>query len=336
MGTTLINSEKNISRAESAKRNCAARLAAITPLVFMAVYLYGWRALILAGVAVLTAMACDILAAVIQRKPWDYQEVSSLLFAVLLVGMMPASVPYHIVVLSTLTAILVGKHIFGGIGNYPFHPSALGYVVAVISWPQQILNFPAPFYKLALGNIVKFTPSETPAQIIKMAGLPNISKIYRLMGIFSGPMAVNASLVVAACALLLLAVRKFHLLPALSYLGSCAAVSWLFPRVSGIDRMDLLTDELLCCGLIFCAVFLVQDEICGARTGFGRLLYGAVAGVATMVFQYYGSYPYGCCFGVLCADAVSVYLDDCAILILQGKRHSTQKALTDPMQKEIV
>ena len=43
--------------------------------------------------------------------------------------MMPASVPYFIVVLACLFAILVLKHPFGGLGNNPFNPAAGGFAL---------------------------------------------------------------------------------------------------------------------------------------------------------------------------------------------------------------
>ena len=95
------------------RANTAARLAAVCPLLVMAVYWYGPRPLVLCAVAVVTAVLCDVLAAGLRRRAWQPGDVSSPLFAVLLVCLMPASIPYaiveqdfqyHLTELETLTA----------------------------------------------------------------------------------------------------------------------------------------------------------------------------------------------------------------------------------------
>ena len=298
-----------------ARANARARLAAVCPLLVMAVYLYGPRPLVLAAVAAATAVLCDLLACAMRRRSWDRGDVSSILFGVLLVCLMPASVPYHVIVVSVATAILVGKHLFGGAESYPFHPAALGYLIAVVSWPVQVLSFPAPLTPLPLGNTVYFTAVNTPAETLKLGGLPNIGGIHVLLGDFAGPLGVCAAIVVLACGLTLAAVRRFDLASGLSFAAGCTAVCWLVPRIAGVDRVDLLTMELMVCGFAFGAVFLIQDEITAPRTLPARVLYGLIAGVVTMGYQYYGSYPYGVCFGVLCANAVSGFLEHVDIAV---------------------
>lgn len=288
-----------------ARANNRGRLAAAMPLLVMAVYLYGLRPLVLGAVAVVTAVLCDLLASAMRRRPWDRGDVSSILFAVLLVCLMPASVPYHVIIVSVASAILVGKHLFGGAESYPFHPSALGYLFAVISWPAEVLTFPVPLTALELGNTVVFPTTEAPALTLKLGGLPNLSDINVMLGNFGGPLGASATLVVLACGLMLLAVRRFDLATPLSFAAGCVGVVCLFPRIAGVERADLLFMELMVSALAFGAVFLLQDEITSPYGLPARVIYGLVVGVTAMGYQYYGSYPFGICFGVLCGNALS-------------------------------
>ncbi len=294
---------------DPARITTAARLASTAPLLVMAVYMYGLRPLALAAVAMLTALLCDLLGCWILRRRWQAADVSSLLFAVLLVCLMPASISYSVVVIAVFTAIFVGKQLFGGFGSYPFHPTALGYMVAVVSWPAQMLTFPAPFSQLGLENTVVFTAAESPAAALRLAGLPNLSGINVLLGNFAGPLGATATLVVLASGLLLLAVGRFDIVTPLAFAGTAAGVLWLFPRVSGVDRTQLLSVELLVCGLAFGAVFLLQDETTAPAGIFTRVLYGALVAVLTVGYQYYSPYPYGVCFGVLWGNALSGFLE---------------------------
>ena len=291
-----------------ARQRSGARLFAALPLLILAVYLYGPRPLLVTAAAVAAAVLSDLLASAMRCRPWDATDPSSPLFAVLLACLMPASVSYWVPVISTATAILVGKHLFGGFGSYPFHPTALGYMIAVVSWPQQMLTFPAPFTMLELDWRPVFAAAAAPAALLKMHGLPNLSAINVLLGNFPGPMGAGTTLVVLACGLLLLAVAKMDLALFFSFSVTAALFVRLFPRVVA-PAGSLVPMELLTCALAFGAVFLLQDEVTAPRGLTARILYGIVAAVFTMLYQYYGSYPYGVCFGVLCANAVSGSLE---------------------------
>ena len=294
-----------------ARQRSGARLFAALPLLLLSVYLYGPRPLLVTAAAVAAAILSDLLAGVMRCRPWDASDPSSPLFAVLLACLMPASVSYWVPIISTAVAVLVGKHLFGGFGSYPFHPTALGYMIAVVSWPQQMLTFPVPFTVLELDWRPVFVAADAPAALLKMRGLPNLSAINVLLGNFPGPMGAGTTLVVLACGLLLLAVAKMDLALFFSFSVTAGLFVRLFPRVAA-PAGSLIRMELLTCALAFGAVFLLQDEVTAPRGLLARILYGFVAAVMTMLYQYFGSCPYGVCFGVLCANAVSGALESLA------------------------
>lgn len=37
--------------------------------------------------------------------------------------------------MATFFALVFGKHLYGGLGQNPFNPAMLGYVVALVSFP---------------------------------------------------------------------------------------------------------------------------------------------------------------------------------------------------------
>ena len=119
-------------------------LVATLPLLAMAVFLYGPRPALLWLAAVVTANLCDQLVALLRHRPFDPLEFSNESFGAVLVLLLPASVSYYVVIVSVAVAVLVGKEAFGGLGCYPFHPTAVGYAVAAVSWPEQVFSFPQP------------------------------------------------------------------------------------------------------------------------------------------------------------------------------------------------
>ncbi len=107
----------------------------------MSWYYYGLRPVLLLLAALLTAYLCDCALAPLHGTGYQSHEPSSECFAALIVLLMPASISYPIVIAAVIVAVLV-KEAFGGEGHYPFHPAAVGVVVAGISWPQECLFLP--------------------------------------------------------------------------------------------------------------------------------------------------------------------------------------------------
>lgn len=103
------------------------------PLLVVACYLYGGRPAVMCCVAVATAVVCDHLTAWMRGRTHDSAENSSIPMALVTTMMLPASVSYYIVVVAVAVGVVLGKEAFGGWGEYPFNPSALGYAVVAVS-----------------------------------------------------------------------------------------------------------------------------------------------------------------------------------------------------------
>lgn len=289
------------------------------PLLAMAVYLYGLRPALLCLVAVATANLCDRVVAVVRRRPYQKDEMSSEAFALLMAMMMPASVSYRVLITAVLVAVLVGKEAFGGYGSYPFHPAAVGYAVAAVSWPDQLFRYPQPFSPLPLGGIGETVLVDSSDHALRAGGVPAVSDLNLVLGNYAGAMGVTAALVILACSLYLLAQKRMTLTAPLCFLGAAALVAFCFPRLGNIplsapwqyvgDRLNLLKYEMLSGSMLYTAVFLVSEPVTLPKTGRGRAAYGLLLGVFTMMFRYYGSYETGVCFALLAVNSLSGWLD---------------------------
>ena len=48
------------------------------------------------------------------------------------------------ILIGTLSAVILGKHVYGGLGQNPFNPAMVGYVVLLISFPLQMTSWMPP------------------------------------------------------------------------------------------------------------------------------------------------------------------------------------------------
>ena len=308
---------------------CRDTFLLMLPLLAMAVYLYGARPAVLCAVAVFTAGVCDWLVSLLRRRPFDRGELSSEAFALLVAMLMPASVDYYVLIVAVLAAVMIGKEAFGGYGHYPFHPAAVGYVVAAVGWPEQVFVYPAPGSALPLGSCAGVALSEGSSAVLKNGGLPTISDIDLWLGNYAGPMGVTFCLVILACLLFLIARRRTDLIAPACFLVACAAVAFVAPRLGDIplswpwqyvgQRLTVLKYEILSGAVLFAAVFLVPEPVTLPRHPVSRAVYGLLLGFMSMMYRYYGTYETGVCFALLAVNSVSGWLDRAVTDLVTGK-----------------
>ena len=289
------------------------------PPFAMALYLYGARVAALCLTALVTANLCDRIVALLRGLPYDKTESSSMPIAMVLTLLLPASVPYYVVMVSVAAAVLLGKAAFGGYGVYPFNPSALGFAIAAVSWPDEVFRYPTPFTDLTIFSTENATLVDGAAHTLRAGGVPNINLLDLILGNYAGSMGASAALVLVACALYLWMRKRITLAAPLGFLATYAALAYLFPRLGDIGlswpwhfvRLRLLMTlyELLSGAVLFAAVFLVNEPVTIPKSGAARLAYGVILGIVTMLFRYYGTYDLSVCFAVLCVNILSGWLD---------------------------
>lgn len=319
------------------------------PLFMMAFFYYGPQVLLLGIVAMVTARLTDRLAAMLRGRRYDSTENSSNVMALVLVLMMPATVEIHVVVVAVLVAILVGKEAFGGYMSYPFNPSAVGFCAAAISWPDQMLRYPAPtnwvlqrglsFQQLwSLWTFEGVTPATGPSATLRSGALPKIDFWNLLLGNYGAPIGVSCTLVILACAVYLVIRKRLPVLAPLCMMGMMALIAFVFPRYSEISfstwpqdfwqRMQVVKFETLSGAMIYAAVFLLGEPCTLPKNRLSQVIYGLLLGLATMMFRYFGTYELGTCFAFLLVNAVSGYFD--RAIASRGARRAARKGAITP------
>ena len=289
------------------------------PVLAMSVFFYGPRPLVLSLVAVVTGNLIDRLMALLRDRAYDPHEHSSECFALVLTLMMPASVPYYVVVVAVLAGDLLGKEVFGGVGCYPFHPVAVGYAIACVNWPDLLFSFPQPMTKLPLFDLSNVPLTEGADMALRNGGLPTMGGLNLVLGNFTGAMGTTCVLVILACGLLLALRRELDLVSSLSFLATCAVFVWLFPRLGGVTfgwpwenlsvRFTMLRYELIANSVIFSAVFLLSEPVTRPKAPLSRVIFGAGLGILTMLLNYHGSRETGVAFALLILNSLSSWLD---------------------------
>lgn len=289
------------------------------PVLCMACFLYGVRPLLLCGIAVLTGNLCDRLVSLLRRRVYQGSDFSNESFALVIALLMPVTVDIYVLIAAVIAGVLIGKEIFGGYGSYPFNPAAVGYVVAAVSWPEQVFRYPQPYTNIPLWDTSMVPVSSAIEDTLRSGGMLNIGSLALGLGEYAVPMGTGAALVILACGLFLWTQKDAHMSASISFLVTCAVIAFFFPRQAGLadsavlsnilPRLQCVRDELLTGAILFSAVFLINEPYTCVHHRMGRVLYGVLVGVVSMGFRYYGVYETGVCFALLVVNSVSAWID---------------------------
>ncbi len=293
-------------------------LFALIPVLLMAVYYFGVRSLFLAAYAIIFSVASDYLCLRLTgQKKWQRYDLSSLISPLILVLILPASIPYWIAIVGVLIANLVAKYPFGGYGKNIFNPAAVAFAILAIGWPDRVFAYPQPFDSLGISSTVQASLGQGIAYRLQLGGAPSISGMDRLLGHFAGPMGATCILVLIACGIYLLARRTISWQIVLGTLGSSALIAFLFPRIL-VGRLDSVSFEMIAGILLFGAVFMASDPVTSPKTGWGKALYGVLLGTLTMLFRYFGKMEITFAYALLLCNAVAPKCDEYMAVAVKG------------------
>ena len=95
------------------------------PGLFAQTYFFGWGTIIQLAMAIVIALGLEALVMVARKRPpmSALRDNSALVTAWLLAVAIPPLSPWWIVAIGLVFAILIAKHLYGGIGQNLFNPA---------------------------------------------------------------------------------------------------------------------------------------------------------------------------------------------------------------------
>lgn len=284
-------------------------LWAIFAIAFCGSVLHGARVWMLCGIAILTAKAVDVAVSMIRRTDFDSTDHSSELSALIFTLMLPVNIPVYVMVTSIVLAVAVGKHMFGGRDVYPFNLAALTMCCAAVNWPDKVFSAVAPFAKVDLLSGYTAQATISNASLIKDGGVPPYSTFDMLVGNYPGVMGADFVIVIAVIGLFMIARRKITWHIPVTFLVTCAAIAYLFPRVYGFSRLESISLEMLNGSVFFVALFMLADPATTPKTPKAKVVFGFLTAVLAMIFRYVGSFDIGTCFALLLVNTLEGYIE---------------------------
>ncbi|MFE8049783.1 RnfABCDGE type electron transport complex subunit D [Brenneria goodwinii] len=285
---------------------------ALMPAVLLGIIQFGAPALMLMVASIVTALLCEAIC--LRINPVSLGHVfdgSALLTALLFTLSLPPHAPLWLGALGSAIAILLGKHIYGGLGQNLFNPAMLARVVLLISFPVQMTHWvvPSEFWNGMVYSLsTDGTTSATLLGAFREHAQAPFSLENALIGTHNGSFGETSTLLLALGGLWLLQQRVFSWHAPVAMLVGCllpGTLQWLIVPETILPPLAQLTTG----GLMLGAVFIITDPVTGPGSPRGRLYYGALAGLLVWVIRSFGNYPEGVAFAVLLVNAITPLID---------------------------
>lgn len=273
--------------------------------------------------ASLLALGFEAAILAIRQRPIGFylRDGSALVTAVLLALALPPYAPWWLTLVAVGFAIVFGKQLYGGLGQNPFNPAMLGYVVVLIAFPLPMTSWPAPHSVglldglekiLGLANLPDGWSQATALDALKVNKSLTIDELWAQNPAFGrlGGKAVewvNLAFLLGGLYLLHKKLISWH--APVGMLGALALMSLLFWNGSGSDSNGSPLFHLLTGASMLGAFFIVTDPVSGATSPRGRLIFGAGTGILVYIIRTWGGYPDGVAFAVLLMNIAAPTID---------------------------
>lgn len=301
-------------------------LLATVPGILVMTWFFGPGTLInlILGGCVALAVEYGVVALRGRDARTTISDLSVLVTATLLCIALPPYAPWWLTVIGVLTAVLLGKQVFGGLGYNPFNPAMVGYVVLLISFPVQMSSWAVPRELGAVPGITEalqriFLPGSidaltgaTPLDLLRqntgllfddlMTARPELSG-WAGVGWFE----VNLAFLAGGLWLLYRRVFTWHApIAMLATLALCALMG--FDGGSSQSGGSALF-HLFSGASMFAAFFIITDPVSSAVSNRGRLIFGGLIGLLIYLIRTLGNYPDAVAFAVLILNFCAPFID---------------------------
>lgn len=288
----------------------------LVPALISSLVFFGLQALRVLVICTASCAFFEFLWCFIARRKSTLHDFSAVLTGILLGMNVSSLTPAWVCIAGSFVAVIIAKQVYGGLGQNPFNPAAVGRIAMLV-------GAAGPMTKFAVPNAVFFSPAADALTGATPLGAAGISAgmgksleyfnspdfLWRaFVGEIGGSLGETSALalLIGGIALIALKVIRWHIPAAI--LGTVAVfvslVNFFSPGTTPGVLFHLLTG-----GLMLGAFFMATDMVTSPVTVKGGIVYGIGIGILVCVIRIYGSYPEGMSFSIVLMNALVPLID---------------------------
>ena len=270
---------------------------ALIPALLVGTLVLGIRALAVTLVSLVAAVAAEGLFTLANRKRNTLMDCSALVTGLLFALTLPATTPYWVVAVGSAFAIVVGKLLWGGLGQNTFNPALVARAFVMLLWPASITRYEG------LDGVT----AATPLHHMVMPALPEESVLDMFLGNCPGSIGELSALALLLGGVYLIVRKVISIRIPAAYIGTVALLTLVFHKTD--SALLWMFYSLFSGGLMLGAIYMATDYATSPVTPLGQIVYGIGCGVLTVIFRYYGLFPEGVTYAILLMNGCVWFID---------------------------
>jgi len=292
---------------------------ALIPALIWSIYIFGFRALALTFVCMLSSVFFEwAVRKIMGRDASTVSDWSAAVTGMILAFNLPVGLPFWMAIVGSFVAIVIVKQLFGGLGQNFANPAIVARIALFVGFAGKMSEWTitAKMDSAILSASADAITGPTPLGLAA-SGMDVPSKLNMFLGLINGSMGEISALCLLIGGIYLV-VRKV-ISPAIpvSFLATIAVLSLCF-------KLDPVF-QLCAGGAMLGAIFMATDYVTSPITTPGRIIFGVGCGLFTMLIRKFGAYPEGVSFAILLMNILTPHIDDLTKVKLNGVEKGGKK-----------
>ncbi len=280
-------------------------IIALIPAALFGIMHFGAPALGVLTLAMSSAMLWEVIMSIISKDKLTIGNMESAVIGLLLGMMLPATIPWWVVITGTFVAVVLGKYVFGGTGANPFNPTLVGIAILMMSWPA-FLDFDTAYVSYQFN----FT-ALAPLVALKSQGISAVASFSNydlLMGNEVGGIGSTFGLgiIIGGIYLMLRGYARWEIV--VSFVAGILITATIF-YVLHPDTYAPPLFHLLAGYTLFGAFFLAVENSSSPVNRIPMLIYGFLGGFMIILVRNIGIYPDGTVLSILLINLINPLID---------------------------
>lgn len=279
------------------------RISALVILLIFPLIHYGGRVIVMLLFGVLSAVGAEALWNVIAKRPQQLDDLTAVEIGITCAMLMPARAHYQLVIFAAATAVIVGKMPFGGTFRTPFVPSAVGYCMAAICFPDETFtysrlneNVADKLFAFSSNDLLKGAYSQIA--LLRQGEDPYTHINEYFLGEVAGPLGTSSIILLIVAGLWLYMSGNLAWQCVASFSLATVVFSFGMPYNTAGSLIYVLYD-LFGGSTFFCCVFMAGCPNYCPKLATARYIWGGTCGALAVLIQHFGSTEAGGAFAVL-------------------------------------
>lgn len=282
-----VSSSPHVRANDTTSRIMLYVIIALLPTSIAGVINFGFRALALIAVTILSCVIAEFIFDKIVHKNNTVQDLSAVVTGLLLALNLPVTLPFWEAALGGVFAIIIVKCLFGGLGQNFMNPALGARCFLLIAFAADMTNFVTDTYTGA-----------TPLAAMRNGEAVNTMDM--LIGRTAGTIGETSAIAILIGAIFMILMGVIDLRIPASYIVTFIVFIVLFGG-QGFD-INYITAQLCGGGLMLGAFFMATDYVTSPITPKGQIIFGICCGVLTGLFRMFGANAEGVSFAIILSN----------------------------------